>query len=74
MARSGRARYNQFMRGYAREHGLTLDQARRDPRARAWYAMSHDAPRGMIARAWEEAGYLEYDDDTGEWRYLGETA
>jgi hypothetical protein len=70
-----RERYVRFMQAWARTHGMTYGQARQDRLARAYYAMSHDAPRRMIAQSWEAAGVLErYRDENGReaWRYVPE--
>jgi glycogen debranching enzyme len=68
-----RARYHRFMSAWAETHGMSYREAQRNPLARAYYAMSHDAPRRMIAQAWTAAGVLEaYRDERGRerWRYV----
>lgn len=61
------------MRAWAEMYGMTYNQARSDRLAQTYYLMSHDAPRRMIAQAWEAAGVLErYRDSRGRerWRYV----
>lgn len=68
-----RERYSKFMHAWAQTHGMTYQQARGDRLAQTYYRMSHDAPRRMIAQAWQAAGVLErYRDDDGReaWRYV----
>ena len=73
MALPPRERYERFMHAWAQTHGMPYQQARQDRLARAYYAMSHAAPRRMIADAWTQAGVLEkYRDPEGRerWRYV----
>lgn len=68
-----RERYSRFIQAWAKTHGMSFREARSDRLAQAYYLMSHDAPRRMIAQAWEAAGVLErYRDPSGReaWRYV----
>lgn len=69
-----RRRYEFFMRAWAESHQMTVRQAKKDPAARGYYSESHGRGRFRAARAWANAGVIEYEPATGEWEYTEDYA
>jgi len=58
------------MRSWAKRYGMSLAAARRSPAARGYYSEAYGRGRWRAGRAWQMAGVIEFDEDTGEWRYV----